>query len=203
MKVTHLEQGKKNKRRMNVYLDGAFAFACFAEVASELGIRKGVELTAEDVEKAKNADDIQGAREYAFGYAARGIKSEKQFRDKMREKRYLPTSVDAAIDALKHYGYIDDAEYARMYASELSMKYGPWVIRRKLRERGIEEEVIAEVLEDTDTEEALQMLLAAALRKYSREEPNKRRDKIARYLASRGFSFDAINDALRALQSED
>lgn len=203
MKISKLEQGKKNKRRLNVFVDDTFAFSCFAEIASEFGIQKGAFITEETMEAAKIADDMQAAREYAFRYAARGIKSEKQYRDKMAEKKYLPASVDAAVEALRHYGYINDEEFARMYASDLFLRYGPWVVKRKLKERGIDDAIISAVTEDADSHGTLVTLASAAMRKYAADEPRKRRDRMTRYLASRGFDFDDIKEVIEALENEE
>lgn len=203
MKVTRLEQGKKNKRRLNVFVENEFVFACFAEIASEFGIQKGAPITPEIIETAKLADDRQSAREYAFRYAARGLKSEKQFRDKMLERKFLPESIDGAIEALKQYGYINDEEYARMYAEELFGKYGTWVVKRKLKERGISDRITSLVTEDVDTHDTLVHFLQGAMRKYAADEPARRRERVTRYLASRGFDFDDIKDAINAFENEE
>lgn len=196
MRVTDMQPGRRNKRRLNVYLDGEFAFACFAEIASQYGIRKGAELSGSDVEAVREADETAAAREYALNLAARGPRSEKQFREKLRARGYGSSSQEAALEVLRAYGYLDDRAYAEQYAAELFQKYGRWAVRRKLAERGIAPEIMEEVLAGADGSGALDMQLDRLLARPRYEDERRERDRIIRSLAAKGFDFDDIRTAL-------
>ena len=196
MTVTEVRPGQKNRRRFNVYVDEEFAFACFADTLSRFDIRKGLQLTSEQIEEIKRTDEVQAAREYAFSYASRGPKTEKQFRDKLRERGYGEESRQAAIEMLRGYGYIDDEAYARAYAEELFQANGRWAVNRKLRERGIAREIIEKVTAGADSADALERQLDRLTERNARMDPEKAKARIIRSLAAKGFDFEDIRAAM-------
>lgn len=202
MKVTGLEPGKKKKRRLNVYADGEFVFSCFAETASQFGLREGAEIGKEDVEACKAADELIQAREYALRLAAGPPRSEQQFRDKLRARGYSSASQEAALEILRTYSYVDDQAYAEQYAAELFQKYGRWTVRRKLAERGIAADVIDRVTAGIDAGDALMAHLKRLQARPRYEDAHRERDRVIRSLAAKGFDFDEIRSAL-ARQSEE
>lgn len=197
MLITDLQQTRRSPRRLSVYLDGEFAFACFAELVSRYGLRRGAELDEETVAQLRAEDEQIAAREYALGLAARGPRSERQFRDKLRERGYGEAGTGAALEVLAAYGYLDDEAYARQYAAELSAKFGVHRIRQKLAERGISSEIIGRVTAQADTGPALREQLERAAARPRYEDERRERDRIIRALAAKGFAYDDIRAALR------
>lgn len=202
MTITDMVPGSRNRRRLNVYLDGEYSFACFAEIASQFGLRRGGELSEEEVRRLQAEDEAIRAREYALNLASRGPRSERQYRDKLRSRGYSEAGQEAALEILRNYNYIDDAAYAEQYAAELAQKYGRWTIRKKLAERGIAPEIIERVTEDCDDADALATQLRRLRARPRYEEPRRERDRIVRSLASKGFGFDEIREALSASDKE-
>lgn len=196
MKITRIEAGRQNRRRVNIYVDDAFAFSCFADVLSQFDLRKGQDMDEDRMKAVRRADELQSAREYAFSYAARGPKTEKQFRDKLHERGYGPESTDAAVELLRTYGYVDDEAYARRYAAELFASNGPWAVRRKLAQRGIDRRIIDAVTADVETGDVLEQQLDRLIAKNAHVAPEKAKQRIVRSLAAKGFAFDEIHRAL-------
>ena len=44
--ITDIKTGKRREKRVNVFLDGRFAFSLLAEVAAQEGLKVGQELSA-------------------------------------------------------------------------------------------------------------------------------------------------------------
>lgn len=102
--------------------------------------------------------------------------------------------LEALLDALQTKKQLSDERYAEARAHWLSRKYGAARIRQDLKAHGIAEAVAERVSSVGDLEKARAILA----RKYrtaatTREEAAKR----ARFLQSRGFSYDTIRSALR------
>lgn len=104
------------------------------------------------------------------------------------------------LDELLSKGRQSDERYAEERARVLSRKYGAARIRHDLRGRGIPEALADKVAPpENDLEKARQILA----RKYrepaaSREERAKR----ARFLQSRGFSYDVIHRLVLGAEAE-
>ena len=103
-------------------------------------------------------------------------------------------AVNAVVDLLQSKKQLSDERFAEERARSLSRKYGAAMIRQDLKERGVAEEIVERVSADGDLERARAILS----RKYrqpatAREELAKR----ARFLQSRGFSYEVIRSVLK------
>jgi regulatory protein len=108
-------------------------------------------------------------------------------------------AVLAVLDLLLSNKQQSDARFAEERARSLSRKFGAARIRQDLKGKGIDREMIAG-LSFSDELERARAILA---RKYrmpalTREEEARR----ARFLMSRGFSYDIIRRALSSIDSE-
>ena len=106
-------------------------------------------------------------------------------------------AVNAVVDLLQSKKQLSDERFAEERARSLSRKYGAAMIRQDLKERGVAEEIVERVSADGDLERARAILS----RKYrqpatAREELAKR----ARFLQSRGFSYEVISSVLKVEQ---
>jgi len=106
-----------------------------------------------------------------------------------------PQALEAVLDDLAQRKQLSDDRYAETRAHWLSRKYGAAKIRQDLKEHGVADAVIERVSAEGDLEKARAILA----RKYrapitTREEKAKR----ARFLQSRGFSYDVIRRLLDA-----
>jgi regulatory protein len=130
-----------------------------------------------------------------LNYRERSI---KELEGRLLEKHYSPPTIDAVINRLKELDLLDDTKFARLWTRS-RIRFKPrsaWLISRELREKGIEEEVIREVVEEELTPEqefaAAMSLAEKQARRYRGEDPEKARQKLFAFLARRGFSSDMI-----------
>lgn len=157
----------------------------------------------------------------AIWYAGRSSRSAQQIREKLYLKGYpkYPVEatakdgsveefdfVEAAVDRLVELSFIDDEALARAVAAEkLRLGKGIRRVQDDLRVRGIPASIIEDVLsevEDSAMEEALEKAVRQAVNSSSFTritDPRKRKEKLARSLASKGFSFSDINSVLEEL----
>lgn len=196
MTVTDLIPCKKARGRMNVYVDGEFAFACYRETVLDQNIHVGCSLTAEEIDDIRGEDGREYAWRTAVSYIGRGMRTEVQVRRKLGERGVDGRTADATIAKLKTCDLLDDAEYASLLAEQLYRRYGRWLVRKKLRERGIDEATVAAVTERSCDPDAL---LSAAERQWEKRSSDAlplRRQKVSRALAAKGFEFDDIRRAI-------
>jgi regulatory protein len=107
-------------------------------------------------------------------------------------------AVNAVVDLLQSKKQLSDERFAEERARSLSRKYGSARIRHDLQARGVSDDIADKVSAGlNDVEKAREILQ----RKYrvpatTREEHAKR----ARFLQSRGFSYDVIRGVLKVEQ---
>ena len=135
------------------------------------------------------------AFERAIGYISRGIKTEKAIWDYLKNKEYPKGEIFEAVQKLKEYGYVDDAEYARCFVNTYSRSKGKAYIRAQLFQKGVKGEVINNALGELESQTDVIKDLAI---KYTKNKPDDRatRDKLVKHLLSKGFSYDEIKESV-------
>jgi regulatory protein len=126
--------------------------------------------------------------------------SRAELRRKLLARGGDATVVEGLLDDLARRRLQSDARYAEQYVAQRSARgYGPTRIRAELRERGVEDAVIADWLDERDA--AWNERLTEVLRKrFGSAGPADFRDRArrARYLEYRGFSAELIRRVLFA-----
>jgi len=120
--------------------------------------------------------------------------SRKELLGKLRARGYAGEEAKAVLDGLARQGLQSDRRFTETYIeSRVRRGNGPLRIRAELRERGIDEALVAEGLEVYAGEwwEALRQVHNS---KYGAEPPADRREmaRRARFLEYRGFPSDLI-----------
>ncbi|NDJ86759.1 MAG: RecX family transcriptional regulator [Chloroflexi bacterium] len=197
--ITAIEVQKRNTERVNIYLDGQFAFAMEMIAASHL--RKGQVLSVEEVEKLRGEDNVAKAYDRAIRYLASRPRSAQEVRRKLQTADFNPEVIEAVIDRLEDMNYLDDLAFAQMWVRDRSQfnPRGPMALRAELRTKGITDTTIDVALTDLDV---IPLAMAAAEQK-SRSlraaDQHSFRRKLSSYLARRGFDFETISTVVDSL----
>lgn len=129
---------------------------------------------------------------------ARREHSEQELQRKLVARGYTPDTVGEALSGLKAAGMQDDARYAEAYIrNRVAKGYGPVRISRELYERGISEELTAQVLAATGTDWEGQVQ-AVRQKKFGLQLPAGIREQArqSRFLHYRGFTSEQIRKAI-------
>ncbi|NLX83464.1 MAG: regulatory protein RecX [Clostridiales bacterium] len=131
-------------------------------------------------------------------------RSHQEIINKLTEFGFSPKSAEQACIKLQTLGYLDDARYAQMTAKRLGKKYGAIRIRRELRNKGIEEQLIEKVLQESDEEDQLAAAISIISKSYARSkgEPQARYRRAYAALARRGYPPEVVKAALDAVIAE-
>jgi len=198
--ITALVAQKKNPDRVNVYLDGKFAFGLAAIEAVRL--RRGQTLTDADVERLQAADDVEKAREKALRFLGNRPRSEWEVRQNLLKAGYGDATIDRVLERLRGVALVDDAAFAKYWIDNRTQfkPRGEVALRQELRRRGVDREVIDAVLEEgghADDQAAIQAALAKADRYRQLPRPEFSQ-KLGAYLARRGFDYETVREAVQA-----
>jgi regulatory protein len=112
-KITALVAQKRSRLRINVHLDGRFAFSLAAIEAARL--RVGQELGPEDLERLKVRDTLATAHEKALGYLSVRPRSRAELQKYLHEKNIAPEHVEEILARLTRAGLLDDQAFAQYW----------------------------------------------------------------------------------------
>ena len=204
MIITEISNCKKNKDRVNIYVDGEFAFALYLETVLQTGLGVGMEIGSLDMSKIAGEDEKKYAMDAALNFLSYQMRSKKEVREKLKLKNVSEKTAEYAIKKLEEIGYLDDGKFAATYTEELKERMGKRGIRQKLYEKGIENETIKETLEGLGDFTAILRPQAEKLfQKYGYPNTFKTRQKVIHTLLSRGFELDEIKSAVTGYIEEE
>lgn len=206
--ITGLQFQKRNRDRVNVYLDGSYAFALPATEAARL--RKGQFLSDEEIQALQNLD----LRAKAFDRAVRflAVRPRSTWEVRQNLARYRPQGcplpsehVDWVIRRLTELGYLDDLAFAR-YWVEQRRQFNPrgrHALRHELRQKGIEPALIDQVLaQEVDDVAAAEAAVRKQLPRWQHLDESARRRKVMGYLQRRGFDWGTVQEVWTRLKDE-
>jgi regulatory protein len=197
MKITSVKAQTKNPERVSVYVDEKYAFSLNHAQLLDQRIHAGLELTEERLSELKHISEFGKAYERALMYAMLRPRSVREMQDYCRRKKWSPEDAKAIIDKLAARRYLDDSTFARSWVENraLNKSTSQRKLRLELKQKGVTDDIIAEVLAGSSYDEgkALRDIIAKK-RKLSRFKDNDQ--KLMEYLARQGFGFDDIKGAL-------
>jgi len=192
-RITAIEPQQKNPQRVNIYLDGEFAFGLAVIVAAWL--RVGQELGEEKIASLKAADEGEVTYQKALHFLNYRPRSSAEVCQNLLKRGVSELLTDETLNRLQAAGLVNDDAFARAWVENRNSfrPRGKPALRMELRRKGLSDEIIQSVLETQVNEEALAF---EAARKYVRRliglEWPEFRLKLGSYLARRGFSYTTL-----------
>ncbi len=150
--ITKIEVQKRNKDRVNVYINEEFNFACSSELIYYHNLKKGKVIDENNLNDIIREDNYIKAKGYALKYIEKSLKTESQVKEKLYSKEYDKDTVDRVIKFLKDYDFIDDNKYCDMYIREKLNIYGRNKIKYALLNKRIKESIVIEKINNIDEE---------------------------------------------------
>ncbi|HXF64729.1 MAG TPA: RecX family transcriptional regulator [Caldilineaceae bacterium] len=187
--ITALEVQKHNKERVNVFLDGNFAFAVSLLAAARL--RKGQRLTPAQIAELKEEGAIDLAYQRALRYLSLRPRSESELVTYLQGKEVAEEVIAAVMARLRERGYVDDGAFARFWVDNRTRfrPRGARALRYELRQKGVESSAIDEALEDQDEEAAAWAAVEPKIERWQALPREEFDQKLMGFLARRGFGY--------------
>lgn len=91
-KITDLRQGVKNPNRVNVFVDGKFSFSLDVSQVVDFHIKKGMEISAEQLEEYKNASEFGKLYQRTLEWVLLRPRSVRETRDYLYRKLRMSSS---------------------------------------------------------------------------------------------------------------
>jgi len=190
--ITALSVQKRNKDRVSVFLDGEYAFSLSLNAA--LALKRGQQLSQVVIDRLQREDD--GFRAYhnalhLLGYRPR---SRLEIERHLRQKGYETEAIEAAMARLVANRYVDDEAFARSWLNhrERLRPRGARGLTHELRQKGVEREIIDDVLTELDEEASAWAAIEGKIHRWRGSDQMALQKKIMGFLSRRGFAYDTI-----------
>lgn len=198
--ITSIKQQKK-KDRVNVYLDGKFGFGIDLDNFVILNLRVGQELTETEIGRIVKKADFQKILEKLLNFMMIRPKSEKEVRDWLYRKKVVESMHRDLFIKVKQFDLLDDTKFARWWIEtrQLFRPKPKRILQMELMKKGINKEIISEVLSETEVDEGkiARDLLQKRSVYWKRVEKDKLKQKMIEYLVRKGFGFEIAKNAVK------
>lgn len=200
MVVTQI--GEVSKSRCKVYIDQEFAFVLYKGELRLYQLAEGKEITQKTYEELMNVVLPKRAKLRAMNLLQKRSYTEKQLRDKLKEGLYPEKIMDAAIEYVKSFRYIDDYQYAVDYITCYESRKSRKKLETELIMKGVSKTVIADAFREWEnlggSQDEIAMIQELLEKKhYSPECDMKEKNRIYAFLLRRGFSIEKVQEAMK------
>ena len=201
MELTAAEPRRKGL--VQLYLDGEEAVKLDREVFLRAGLRPGDQISDEELHQLILDSDARRAKEKALYLLEHRNHSKRELTEKIARTAASWEAAEAAAGQMEELGLVDDQAYARDRAREMFLRkrWGPLRVKQELRRKGIDGELIVELLEEYRQRDegglVAENVRAVLETKYSgwREDEKQRRRAFAA-LQRRGYSYEEIREGM-------
>lgn len=198
---------QKKRNDVEIFFEDGSKISLDYHVVLDCGIRKNDLLTEDKIKYLINRSELNKIKNQAFRFLSLRNHSSHELKLKLIKKNYPKELIDDAIEQLKVKNFINDREFARQYIDEKinKKKSGFFKIKSELNKKGIERELIEELLSSLNSQISLDIASNLAKKKYDqliqkKIDHRKLKKKIFSFLASKGFESDIILSVFNKLK---
>jgi len=148
-------------------------------------------------------DELKKAKNLAFRLLKYRDRSERELVNRLRKKKVSKEVIEKVIAELKSLSLLDDRKFAKSWIQErIRRGYGLLKIKAELKEKGIDQDLLKDLLENLNKDEwvlpQIRELAQKRIKKYNKIDLNVKR-KVLSYLARRGFPYEKVIRVLKEL----
>jgi regulatory protein len=202
-KIINLKLNESNKR-VDVILADSSSFTIDRKVAEEAGLRKGVDLSPEQLRELTEADIYRRCYDLALKFLASRPRSELEIKQRLRRHGFSDEIINRIATRLREQNLIDDIAFAEYWKENRlsSNPRGKRLIKYELLRKGISSDTIGESIGDIDDNvNAYKAGIKKARLLYSLSYGEFRK-RLSNYLKWRGFSYEVIDKVTESLWKE-
>lgn len=196
-RLTDIQIDEETPSCRAIFLDGVYFDSVDADCLPKFGLRIGLEIETEVLQKLLEADKGMRAKNYALQLLSDHSYSKSQMVDKLGQKGFSPQAIDTTLEDLEYLGHIKDEKFAQKWVNrrQRSKPKGKKMLQHELVNQNIDKTTVDRVLasmgsvEETDT--AVQLAQKQAKR-YQSLPPEVAKRRLHGFLLRRGFDYETI-----------
>jgi regulatory protein len=192
--ITALTAQKRNQERVNVFLDGQYAFSL--PLITAVSLKIGQPLSPDEIERLQAEDLFEKAKASAVRLLTYRPRSVAEIERHLRSKGYDDLLIAQVVEQLQTADLLDDEAFGR-YWREQRETFKPRssrALRQELQQKGMERALIDEVLMDMDETAAARQAALKQAQRWAGLPETEFRLKLGRFLQRRGFDYETIRE---------
>ncbi len=202
--ITEISAQKRNRRRVNISLNGSYAFSLDRLTAAWLQV--GRELSDAEIEKLQLSDEVEVGFNQALNLLSHRSRSVAEMTRYLEGKGYAPETIKAVLVRLEEERLLNDDRFAKEWIENRNTfrPRSQSQLKAELRFKGLAESSIESALEESGVDDATLAMAAAQKQahRYLSSDYENYRKKLGNALLRRGFSYATVNETLRTLWDE-
>ena len=162
-------------------------------------------LSKQEWEDIAYSEALDKQKIYVVNLLSKKVYTEKEIRLKLYSRNVRRKDVDTIIEYLKDNHFLNDNNYAVVYSDEYIRKgYGEIKIRNSLKDKGIDEHVIDDLVynKGIQKETALKIALAAIKKNSKSKSSRATLDSVDRTLRTRGYTSDIVRFVVSEVEKD-
>ena len=202
--ITDIRPQKTRQGRVNVFVDGRYAFALDHLSAHEARLEIGLEISEDRLSELLEKAGLDSALPVALRYLASRPRSERELRNRLRQRKIGEAVIDRTVDRLKARGLLDDFTFAQYWVDQ-RVTFRPRsrrMLETELRQKGVHSSAIENVTLDMDDEAEAYRAAQRRARSLPTDDFEAFFKKLVEHLGRRGFGYAASAKTARGLWSE-
>jgi len=201
--ITALKVQKRNSDRISLYLDDEYAFGLFRKVAAWLEV--GQELNEEKIRQLNQAEANEKAYQRALNFLSYRVRTESEIRRNLNKHDTPEDVIEEVLERLRRNKLVNDFDFANTWVENRSefRPRGRRALQSELRQKGVDQEIIEEVLQNLNEDDLAYRAAKKNVRKYQRFEQPEFRKKLLGFLARRGFNYAIAAPVVEQIWAEE
>lgn len=197
--ITALTAQKKNQERVNVFLDGSFAFGL--PLATAVHLKIGQSLSSVEVEALKQEDLLDKVKQTAYRLISFRPRSVTEVKRHLDRKGHDEQLIETAVAHLIAVDLLNDETFARYWVDqrETFKPRSRMAISHELRQKGVSRSIIEHAISDVDEIAAARRAALKKARLWNHYPEKEFKTKLGSFLQRRGFYYEVINQITNEL----
>lgn len=189
-----------------LFLNGEPFVVIHAELIVKFGLRVGLEIEAEVIERLIAADEVMRAKNRAINFLREGDESPRprnkwDVAQQLEREGFDARAVETAVAELIRSGHIRDRQFAENWVRrrQKSNPRGKPVLTRELIDKGVDKDTAEKVVAEVKGEDEMRLALQLARKRakhYQRLPLPTAKRRLYGFLARRGFNSETVTQVL-------
>ena len=202
MKITKLE---KKKRLYLLETDQDQKIYITEDTIVRFFLSKDKEITEEQLKEIQTFAQKSYGKNLALYHLSFKQRTKKEVSDYLHNHEIDASIIPSILSELEADNWINDQAYTRnmLDQNQHSGDKGPHILQQKLGQKGIEKQMLNQLIAEYDFSAVAERVAKKMLMKYQAKLPHKAlKDKLTQNLMTKGFSYPQAQEAIAALEIE-
>ncbi|MCY3722042.1 MAG: regulatory protein RecX [Candidatus Poribacteria bacterium] len=222
-KITSIQAVPELPSHQHLFLNDTPFVVIHTSLVEKFGLRIGLEIEAEIIEKLIAADEVMRAKNYALRLLREEkdnttvdesedpqstgkpkIYTKNEMEQRLAREGFSTKAIETTIEELIHSGHIRDRQYAENWivSRQKSNPRGKMLLKKELVNKGIDRETAEQVVANVETEDETKVALQIAqkrMKQYTGLPIHVAKRRLHGFLARRGFGSKIVRHVLEQI----